>query len=113
MTIKEALIAEIEPYSLSEDAITKTLIDAQSRIDGGSEEDDYTSDSRRMVALAAMMCLNRLRVLASENIGGISQSYNTSELVKRIKAIASGAGLSADLVLGETNDFNVTSVSVW
>lgn len=102
MTNIEAIAAEIEPYSLSDDAYTKALIDACAHFSTALDADEeYAAGSMKTIALAAMSCLNRLRVLAAENNGGISQNYNTAELEEAIKGIAKRAGLSAALVLDD------------
>jgi len=102
MTILEAIAAAIEPYSVSDEALEKEFIDAQAFFKtSGNGEDDYTASMHSVVALAAMSCLNRLRTLTNENIGGISQSYDTAKLIQAIKGIARRAGLSPLLVLDE------------
>lgn len=114
MTNREAIIGEIEPYSLSDESIEKSFIDAASRFTVFGDIDcEYTAEMRQVVAYTAMLCLNRLRVLSSENIGGISQSFNVDKLEKRIKGIANEAGLSPDLVLAEGKDDYVTYMNVW
>ena len=113
MTNLQAITAEIEPYSISDDSNEKSLLDSALHFGVSiSAEDEYTSDNRRVVALAAMMSLNRLRVLSSENIGGISQVYDTVKLEKRIKAIAQLADLSASLVLADSADNDITFISM-
>lgn len=115
MTIMQAIAGEIEPYSLSDDALEKALIDSNGRFgDGGmiDIEDDYDFGLKKVVGYAAMLCLNRLRVLASENIGGISQSFSVAKLEKRIEAIASDCGLSADLLLADGDSPTITYMSL-
>lgn len=114
MTNREAIIGEIEPYSLSDESIEKSFIDAASRFTVFGDIDcEYTSEMRQVVAYSCMLCLNRLRVLSSENIGGISQSFNVEKLEKRIKAIANEAGLSSDLVLDDSLNGSVTYMNIW
>ena len=114
MTILEAIIGEIEPYSLSESGVEKSFIDAAGRFGVfGDVEEEYDSSMKQVVALASMLCLNRLRVLSSENIGGISQTYNVEKLEKRIAAIATEAGLSPYLVLADDSSSSVSYMSVW
>lgn len=115
MTNLEALIGEIEPYSLSDDSVEKSFIDACARFTPSTPgvSGNYTADNKKTIAYAAMMCLNRLRVLASENIGGISQSFSVSKLEKRIAAIAESAGLSPDLVLADGDENKVTAICFW
>ena len=114
MTILEAIIGEIEPYSLSDESIEKSFIDAAGRFGVfGDVEEEYDYSMKQVIALASMLCLNRLRVLSNENIGGISQTYNVAKLEKRIAAIANGAGLSADLVLADGDGSSVSYMNVW
>ena len=104
MTNIEAVAATIEPYSVSDEAIQKALIDASAKFECPSDA-EYSLSAKKGVALASMLCLSRLRVLAAENIGGISQ------LDKAIKAIAKDAGISADLVDADDEDV-VTCISI-
>lgn len=114
MTNREAIIGEIEPYSLSDDSVDKAFIDAAGRLKSfGDVDSEYDYSMKQVVALASMLCLNRLRVLSSENIGGISQNFNVSKLEKRIAAIANEAGLSADLILADDSDTSVTYMNIW
>lgn len=102
MTNLEAIAAQIEPYSLSDEACEKAFIDACAHFDATAYvDDDYSASAAQVVALASMCCLNSLRILSSENIGGLSQSYDTSRLETMIKGIAKRAGLSASLVLDD------------
>lgn len=114
MTNREAVIGEIEPYSLSDESVEKAFIDAVGRFNSGlGIDDDYMFDSKKTCNFAAMLCLNRLRTLTAENIGGISNSYDRKDLDKRIKAIARDAGISADLVLAEESEAYVKYAPVW
>ena len=115
MTILEAIIGEIEPYSLSDNAVEKAFIDACGHFGVGCVKVDYEyrSNWRQVCALAAMYCLGRLRVLTNEQIGSISNSYNVKEIDKAIRSIAQGAGLSPDLVLADGSDSTVTYCRYW
>ena len=114
MTNREAIIGEIEPYSLSDESVEKSFIDAVGRLSSfGDIDSEYDYSMKQVVALASMLCLNRLRVLGSENVGGISQTFNASKLEKRISAIANEAGLSASLILADDSDNSVTYMSIW
>lgn len=114
MTNREAIVGEIEPYSLSDESIEKSFIDAAGRFNSfGDIDSEYEHKMKQVIALASMLCLNRLRVLTSENIGGISQSFNATKLEKRIAAIANEAGLSPDLVLADESESSVTYMSIW
>jgi len=115
MTNREAIAADIEPYSLSDDAYEKAFVDACAHFGvSGAIDNDYTIELRRPCALASMYCLNRLRVLSSENIGGISQSYDTGEIDELIVGIAKRAGLSPALVMDDDlGDPVVGYANVW
>ena len=115
MTIREAISGEIEPYGLSDDSIEKAFIDAAGRFGDGMAlqiTSTYTYAMKKVVAFAAMLCLNRLRELTAENIGGISQNYDVKKLMNRIKAIAAEAGISPDILLADTDEPRVTFISV-
>ena len=112
MNNREAVAATIEPYSVSDDSIDKALIDAGERFGENPPETEYTLQGKKCVALASMLCLSRLRVLAAENIGGISQTYAVNKLEKSIQAIASDAGISADLVLADDSENVVRCISI-
>lgn len=114
MTIREAILAEIEPYEVSDDSVEKGLIDACRHTGQGADIDsDYTFEEHDVVLIAAMYCLGRLCVLTSENVGGVSQSYNVTEVEKRIKSLASQAGVSPNLVLSDDSDARVTYMPIW
>ena len=109
MTNREAIAAEIEPYSLSEDSVEKSYMDAAARFGIiGYVDDEYDYTDPRAVALASMFCLDRVRCLSSENIGGISQSFSAAEIEKRIRAIALRAGISPSIVLSNDSGSTVT-----
>jgi len=114
MTNREAIAAEIQPYSLDENGLEKLFIDSCSHFgQKGKVDDDYDSSMLRPVALAAMRCLARMRVLQREQIDVISNTYDTAQLNKAIAAIAASAGLSASLVDAEDDNYNVTAVKCW
>lgn len=115
MTNREAIAAEIEPYALSENGLEKLFIDCAAHfgIQDGDVDDDYSSDMMRPVAYAAMRCLARMRVLASEHVDVISNTYNINGINKAIASIAASAGLSADLVDGADDNYGLTAVNCW
>lgn len=114
MTNRQAISAEIEPYGLSDDALEKAFIDACGFTGRTGEIDgEYSTGMTQSVLLAAMYCLNNLRVLTAENIGGISQNFDTKRLEKRIATLAQRAGISADIVLADSSDATVTYMPVW
>ncbi len=91
MNNKEALIADIEPYTPSGLTIQKALMD-----NGLTAEDTYVADNKKDIAKAAICVLRKLIVLSSESIGKSSQSYNVAELERRIKGIIKENGLNAE-----------------
>lgn len=117
MTISEAIASEIQPFSTSDEAIEKMFIDAADKFSTSASVDDtYSVSVKKPVAYAAMRILYKMRVLSSENIGGMSQGYKdkNSLIDDMIKSIAKDAGLDADLVLNEDSDgYWLRSVSVW
>lgn len=112
MNNREAVAATIEPYSVSDDSLDKALIDAGERFGECAPEDTYSLKGKKCVALASMLCLSKLRVLESENIGGISQSYAITKIDKAIQAIANNAGISADLVLADDGENTIKVISI-
>lgn len=114
MTNREAIAAEIEPYSLSEDGLEKLFIDCAAHFGAeGGVDDTYTVAMKRPVALAAMRCLARMRVLASEKVDVIANTYAVSGINKAIASIAASAGLSPSLVDAENDNDRLTAVQVW
>lgn len=114
MTNREAIAAEIEPYSLSEDGLEKLFIDCAAHFgESATVDEEYSAAMVRPVALAAMRCLARMRVLTSEHIDVISNTYNINGINKAIASIAASAGLSPDLVGSEDDNYNLTAVRCW
>lgn len=88
----DALIAELEPYTVSGSALRKALVDAGVT----SETENYNPASdRRTIAIAAIHCLRKLVVLSSDSLGKSSQGYDTDQLKNRIKALSRENGLDA------------------
>lgn len=114
MTNREAIAAEIEPYSLSEDGLEKLFIDCVAHFGAeGTVDGEYSSDMKRPVALAAMRCLARMRVLASEHVDVIYNTYNVNGINKAIASIAASAGLSPSLVDADDDNYNIKAMQVW
>ncbi len=115
MTNREAIATEIEPYSLSDEAYEAAFVKAQAHFgvtDG--VDDEYSAEMIQPVAYAGMVCLAKLLTLTNENIGGVSQSYNTAKVEKALKSLAQSAGLSASLVLDDDSDnYGLKAVNVW
>lgn len=117
MTISEAIASEIQPFSTSDETLEKMFVDAADRYGvTASVDDSYSISVKHPVAYAAMRILYKMRVLASENVGGISQSYKEKQSLidDMIKSIAKDAGLDADLVLNsDSDDYWLTSARIW
>lgn len=114
MTNREAIAAEIQPYSLDENGLEKLFIDSAAHFGvEANVDEDYTIALQRPVALAAMRCLARMRVLQREQIDVISNTYDTAKLDKAIASIAASAGLSPSLVDAEDENYNLKAVECW
>lgn len=96
LTLLDALLGEIEPYTPSGAALRKALLDAGFE-DAGAE---YTASDKRNVAKAAVAVLKKLIVLSSDSLGKSSQGYNVEKLEKRIKALCLENELELDDSLG-------------
>lgn len=97
ITILEALMAEIEPYTAAQVVCKKALIDA-GLIDFANDT-PYTPDCKLIVAKAAIKVLKKMLVLSSDSQGKSSQSFNIEGLKKRIKDLCAENGLDADEIL--------------
>ncbi len=115
MTNREAIAAEILPYSLDENGLEKLFVDCADHFGVEAEiDDDYEpSTMKQTVALAAMRCLARMKVLQTEQVDVIRNTYDTNKLNQAIAAIAASAGLSASLVDAEDDNYSLTSVKCW
>lgn len=116
MTVLTAVAAKIEPYTVSDEALEVAFAEAAERFGvPASVADEYSvSEHRKAATLAAMMVLSGLRTLGSENVGGLSTSYNYGQINAMIKALARAAGLSPSLVgVDAAGEPTVTSVKVW
>lgn len=89
MTNFEAISAEIYPYDVDENLLSKVCIDNEVEKDG-----EYSLSQKIGVAKAAIYVLRKLIVLASESNGGYALSYDVDELRKRIFSLAHEYGLS-------------------
>ncbi len=115
MTNREAIASEIEPYSLSEEGIEKLFLDCTAHfgVEGTIDGEYSPATMKRPVALAAMRCLARMRVLASEHVDVISNTYNVKGINAAIASIAASAGLSPSLVEAEDDNYNITARNIW
>ena len=114
MTNREAIAAEILPYSLDENGLEKLFIDCADHFGmTGDVDDEYSVSMKQTVALAAMCCLSRMKVLASEKVDVISNTYDTGKLNQAIAAIAASAGLSPSLVNAEDDNYSIGAVQCW
>ena len=90
----DALIGELEPYTASPAALTKSLKDAGVN----NSDEEYTAADKKQIAKAAIIVLRKLIVLSSDSQGKSSQGYQVDKLEKRIKALADENGLEDDFV---------------
>lgn len=92
MTNLDALKAEVEPYSLSNDvAYEKRLIDAQLTANG-----TYTVANKLAIAKCAIAILVAFLSLTNETLGPTGQSFDRKGLEERLHAICEENGLNAD-----------------
>lgn len=84
MTIKEAIIAEITPYTVPDNLIEKVCTDNLL-----TSTDTYLVTVKTSVARCAIAVLQALISLTSDSEGGFSQGYDVKALERRISAIAS------------------------
>ena len=90
LTKYDALIGELEPYTVSPITLKKALADANV----GDLDAEYDAEAdRKPIAIAAIKVLKKLVVLTSDSMGKSSQGYDVDELKNRIKAICSENGL--------------------
>lgn len=96
ITLLEALMAEIEPYTAASVVCTKALNDA------GCDDVNapYTTECKTAVTIAAVYVLKKFVVLSGESVGKSSQSYNVEQLKRRIRELCNDANLDADGFLG-------------
>lgn len=115
MTNREAIAAEILPYTLDENGLDKLFLDCADHFHvEATVDDEYSAATmKQTVALAAMFCLARMKVLSSEKVDVIQTNYDTSKLNQAIAAIAASAGLSPSLVDAEDDNYNLTAVKCW
>lgn len=89
MTNYDAISAMLYPYDVEPMLIQKHCIDFN--IVG---EDNYSVDSKGVIAEITVAILRNLLVLSSESDSGYSLSYSIDGLKKRIVAIAKDNGLT-------------------
>ena len=115
MTNREAIASEILPYTLDENGLEKLFLDSAHHFGvSGNVDDEYdVATMKQTVALSAMRCLARMKVLQREQVDVISNTYDTAKLNQAIAAIASSADLSPSLVDAEDDNYNLTAVKCW
>lgn len=89
VTLIDALMCELDPYTVSPKVCVKALMDV-----GVSDVSmSYSPDEDKVkVAKAAILCLKKLVVLSSDSLGKSSQGYSTAELKNRIKSLCKQCG---------------------
>ena len=90
ITIYQALLGEIEPYSPSGLTLKKALIDQ-----GLSGDDEYAAEHKKRVIIAAINVLRKMLVLTSDQVGKDAQGFSVSGLKERIRALCNEAGLES------------------
>ena len=115
MTNREAIAATILPYSLDENGLEKIFLDSADHfgVSAGVDDDYSAATMKQTVALAAMNCLARMKVLSSEKVDVLQNNYDTKKLDDAIESIAASAGLSPSLVGDEGDNYNLTAVKCW
>lgn len=115
MTNREAIAATILPYSLDENGLEKVFLDSAEHfgVTAGVDDEYIAATMKQTVALAAMFCLARMKVLSSEKVDVIQTTYDTKKLDQAIASIAASAGLSPSLVDAESDNYNIDSPKVW
>ena len=88
MTNLEALIGEVEPYTVSQYAYSKRLLDA-----GLSESGAYSAGNKRDIARCAVSILVSLLPLTGGRTGKTSQQYSREGLEDRIQQLCEENGL--------------------
>lgn len=101
MTNLEALIGELEPFTVSNLAVNKKLIDHEI---AGS--DTYIISSKTLIALCAIEILVQMLSLSSENSGRMSQSFDKDGVKLRIIALCKESGID------ENNYVSIPTVEV-
>lgn len=91
LTIYDALIGELEPYTPSQSALKKAIFDAG--LSGTFDRQYNPQTDKRSIAVAAIKILQKMVVLSSDSMGKSSQGYNVAQLENRIKLLAKQNGL--------------------
>ncbi len=99
MTILEAVISEITPYTVEVLVVQKAILD-HSLV----ETDTYTATNvqKTEVAKCAVTVLKKMISMTSESEGGFTVQYDVNALQKRISDITSEYGLSSSFLAGPT-----------
>lgn len=95
MTNLEALLAECEPFTISNRVAQKALADA-----GLLAEEGYSN--KASVAKASVFALSRFLALRSEGEGAFSQSFDLEGLKSRIRRLCELSGLDASSFIVQT-----------
>lgn len=89
LTLYQAVLGELDPYSPSSLTIKKAMIDQRL-----NPTDQYDSAQKVPVIKAAVNVLKKMIVLSSDGMGKSSQGFNKpEELRKRITSMCKEAGL--------------------
>lgn len=90
LTKYDALIGELEPYTVSPITLKKALADVKI----SDWDNEYNADTdQRTIAIAAIKVLKRMIVLTNDTLGKSSQGYSVEKLERRIKDLCNENGL--------------------
>ena len=89
MTNFEAISAEIYPYNVDDNLISKACLD-----NDVDEKQAYDKSQKSSIAMSVIDILKKLIVLSSESNGGFGLSYDTDKIKERIYNIAMENNLS-------------------
>lgn len=92
MTNLEALMAECEPYTVTQKVAEKAIND-----NSLNPEDEYFD--KKAIAKTAIDVLSRFLSLTSEREGAFGQGFDKEGLIMRIKALCQVAGIDASGVV--------------
>lgn len=89
MTNFEAISAEIYPYNVDDNLISKACLD-----NDVDEKQTYDKSQKSSIAMSVIDILKKLIVLSSESNGDFGLSYDTDKIKERIYNIAMENNLS-------------------
>lgn len=97
MTIREAISAELIPFSVDINTIAKACVDIDL-----DDTANYAASDKGNVARAAVGILNRMLILTNESEGGFTQGYSTAAIRERIASLIRDNSLTDIATSGPT-----------